>query len=133
MGINVILLDSHVLIWAVADPSRLSRAAASAIRRARRGDGLAVSVISLYEIAWQISSGRVHGYGTVEASVLRFLEGVTIRPITPAIAALATQFPSDYPGDPADRIIGATARAEGMTLVTRDERIRRSPLLKTVW
>lgn len=133
MGIVVILLDSHVLIWAVADSRRLSKAAASAIRRARRGDGLAVSSITAYEVAWQIASGRIQGFGTVEASVLRFLEGVTIRPITPEIAALATQFPESYPRDPADRIIGATARAEGMTLVTRDEKIRRSSLLKTVW
>jgi PIN domain nuclease of toxin-antitoxin system len=133
MGILVILLDSHVLIWAVADPKRLSRAAASAIRRARRGDGLAVSAISEYEVAWQIASGRVQGYGTVEASLLRFLEGVMVQPITPAIAALAAQFPHDYPRDPADRLIGATARAQGLALVTRDEKIRRSPLLKTVW
>ena len=129
----MILLDSHVLIWAVADSKRLSKAAASAIRRARRGDGLAVSAITAYEVAWQIASGRIQGYGTVETSVLRFLEGVTVRPITPEIAALATQFPDDYPRDPADRLIGATARAEGLTLITRDERIRRSPLLKTVW
>ena len=129
----MILLDSHVLIWAVADSKRLSRAAASAIRRARRDDGLAVSAITAYEVAWQIASGRIHGYGTVENSVLRFLDGVTMKPITPEIAALAAQFPEDYPRDPADRIIGATARAEGLTLVTRDERIRRSPLLKTVW
>jgi PIN domain nuclease of toxin-antitoxin system len=133
VGILVILLDSHVLIWAVADPKRLSRAAASAIRRARRGDGLAVSAITAYEVAWQITSARIQGYGTVEAAVRRFLEGVTIRPITLEIAALATQFPDDYPRDPADRLIGATARAEGLTLVTRDERMRRSPLLKTVW
>lgn len=129
----MILLDSHVLIWAVSDTKRLSSAAASAIRRARRGGGVAVSAISTYEVAWQIASGRVQGYGTVEAALLRFLEGVTVRPITPEIAALATQFPADYPRDPADRIIGATARAEGMTLVTRDERIRRSPLVRTVW
>jgi PIN domain nuclease of toxin-antitoxin system len=133
VGILVILLDSHVLIWAVADPKRLSRAAASAIRRARRGDGLTVSAITAYEVAWQITSARIQGYGTVEAAVRRFLEGVTIRPITLEIAALATQFPDDYPRDPADRLIGATARAEGLTLVTRDERMRRSPLLKTVW
>ena len=129
----MILLDSHVLIWAVADSKRLSKAAASAIRRARRGDGLAVSAITAYEVAWQIASGRIQGYGTVETSVLRFLEGVTMRPITPEIAALAAQFPEDYPRDPADRLIGATARAEGLTLVTRDERIRRSPLIRTVW
>jgi PIN domain nuclease of toxin-antitoxin system len=97
------------------------------------GDGLAVSAITAYEVAWQITAGRIQGYGTVETSVLRFLEGVTMRPITLEIASLAAQFPEDYPRDPADRIIGATARAEGLTLVTRDEKIRRSPLLKTVW
>ena len=129
----MILLDSHVLIWAVADSKRLSRAAASAIRRARRGDGLAVSAITAYEVAWQIASGSIQGYGTVETSLLRFLEGVTMRPITTEIAALATQFPDDYPRDPADRLIGATARAEGLTLVTQDERIRNCPLLRTVW
>jgi PIN domain nuclease of toxin-antitoxin system len=133
VGILVILLDSHVLIWAVADSKRLSKAAASAIRRARSGDGLAVSAITAYEVAWQIASGRIQGYGTVEASVLRFLEGVTMWPVTPEIAALAAQFPEDYSRDPADRLIGATARAEGLTLVTRDERIRRCTLLKTVW
>ena len=133
MGDKVILLDSHVLIWALSDSKRLSRAAASAIRRARRGGGLAASAISTYEVAWQIANGRVQGYGTVEASLLRFLEGVTVLPITPEIAALATQFPESYPHDPADRIIGATARAQGMTLVTHDERMRRSPLIRTVW
>jgi PIN domain nuclease of toxin-antitoxin system len=58
---------------------------------------------------------------------------VQVKPITPEIAALATQFPNEYPRDPVDRLIGATARAEGLALVTRDESIRRSPLLKTVW
>lgn len=42
-------------------------------------------------------------------------------------------FPDDYPHDLADRMIGATARAEGLALVTRDESIRKSPLLKTIW
>ena len=60
-------------------------------------------------------------------------EGIAIKPITLEIAALANQFPDDYSGDPADRLIGATARAEGLTLVTRDENIRRSPLIRTVW
>ncbi len=61
------------------------------------------------------------------------IEGVAVLPITPEIAALASQFPEDYPSDPSDRLIGATARAEGLPLVTRDERIRRSPLVWTVW
>ena len=61
------------------------------------------------------------------------IEEVTVRPITPEIAALAAQFPDDFPRDAADRLIGGTARAEGLTLITHDENIRRSPLLKTVW
>jgi len=59
--------------------------------------------------------------------------GVSVCPLTPMVAALAVQFPEDYPRDPADRIIGATARAEGLTLITRDEQIQKSRLLKTIW
>lgn len=129
----MILLDTHVLFWAVDDSKTLSRTAASAIRRARRHGGIAISAISVWELALLLARGRIQGRGSIEASINLLIEHITVRPITPEIAALATQFPEDYPRDPADRIIGATARAEGLTLVTRDERIRRSPLLKTVW
>jgi PIN domain nuclease of toxin-antitoxin system len=129
----LILLDTHVLAWAGEDSRRLSRTAASEIRRARRGGGLAISAISLWELSWLLSRGRIRGLGTVETTLRIMTEGVTILPITPEIAALAAQFPADYPSDPPDRLIGATARAEGIALVTRDERIRRSPLLRTVW
>ncbi len=129
----MILLDTHVLVWTVADSKRLSRAAAAAIRRSQREGGLAVSAITLWELASLVARGRIQAYGTVEASVRLLIEGVTVRPITPEIAALAAQFPDDYPRDPADRLIGATARSEGLALLTRDENIRRSPLLKTVW
>jgi PIN domain nuclease of toxin-antitoxin system len=129
----VILLDTYVLIWARSDTKKLSRAAASEIKRARQRGGIAVSAMSAWELALLVVHGRIRAYGTVEASIQLLLEGVTIRPITPEIAALAVQFPDDYPRDPGDRLIGATARAEGLTLVTRDENIRRSPLLKTVW
>jgi PIN domain nuclease of toxin-antitoxin system len=79
------------------------------------------------------SRGRLEATGTIEASVQLVLErsGAIIKPITPEVASLATQFPDDFPR--ADRLIAATARAEGMVLVTRDERIRRCRLLKTVW
>ncbi len=80
-----------------------------------------------------MNRGRIQAPGTVESSIRQLLEDVTVRPITPEIAALAAQFPDDFPRDPADRLIGATARAEGLTLITGDENIRRSPLLKTVW
>ena len=134
MGVvGLILLDTHVLVWLTSDSRRLSRSAASEIRRARRGGGLAISAISLWELSWLLSRGRVQSFGTIEATVRSMIEGVTILPITAEIGVLAAQFPVDYPTDPTDRIIGATARAEGMTLVTRDEGIRRSPLVRTVW
>jgi PIN domain nuclease of toxin-antitoxin system len=133
VGILVILLDSHVLAWTVGDSKRLSRTAASEIRRARRGGGLAISAITLWELSWLLLRGRIQSYGTTEATLRSMTERITIFSITPEIAVLAAQFPETYPSDPSDRLIGATARAEGLALVTRDERIRRSPLIRTVW
>ena len=80
-----------------------------------------------------MARGRIQAYGTAEASVQLLIEGVIVKPLTAEIAALATYFPDDYPRDLADRLIGATARAEGLSLVTRDEKVRQSPLLRTIW
>lgn len=131
----MILLDTHALIWLVAEPARLSGVATEAIRRARTSGGLAIASITLWELAVLFVGGHVRGQGTVDASIRQVLDAarVTVREITPAIAALSTQFPDDFPRDPADRLIAATARAEGLTLVTRDERIRASALVRTVW
>lgn len=134
-GLAVILLDTHVLLWLAAEPSRLSRVATGAIRRALRSGGIAIASITLWEIAVLFAKGRLRSRGTIEASVQAILQatGATLREITPAIAALAAQFPADFSPDPVDRLIAATAREEGLTLITRDERIRSSPLVRTVW
>ncbi|MFB3920416.1 MAG: type II toxin-antitoxin system VapC family toxin [Terriglobia bacterium] len=131
----MILLDTHVVAWAVAEPERLSHKAASAIRRAHSSHGIAIAAITVWELAFLFSRGHLRAPGTVEECVRRVLDTAEpiVVPITPEIAALATQFPDDFPRDPADRLIAATARAEGIPLITRDERIRKSPLLKTVW
>jgi len=128
----VILLDTHSLVWMVADPKQISYSAASAMRESLRGDGLAISAITLWELASLIARGRIQAYGTVDASVKHLIEDVVVKAITPEIAALATQFGEDFSCDPADRLIAATARAEGIPLVTRD-RSMRSPLLHTIW
>jgi PIN domain nuclease of toxin-antitoxin system len=131
----VILLDTHVLVWAAIEPKRLSRAANAALRRAKVSDGIAIASISLWETASLFGRRRIESYTTVEVSVRQVLEtvGVVVLPLTVEVAVLTTQFAEDYPRDPADRIIGATARAEGMVLVTQDEKMRACPLLRTVW
>ena len=131
----MILLDTHALAWLVAEPERLSRPAASAIRRARISDGVAIASITVWELALLFARGILRTHSTVEAAVQNLLtrSGVVIVPITAEVAAIAAQFSDDYPKDPADRLIGATALAKGMGLVTRDERIRAYHRLKTIW
>jgi PIN domain nuclease of toxin-antitoxin system len=131
----VILLDTHVLAWLVAEPQRLSRPAAAAIRRARISDGLAISSITVWELALLFARGILRSHSTVESAVQNLLSrsGVVIMPITPEVAAIASQFSDDYPKDPAGRLIGATAMAEGIALITRDERIQKHSRLKTIW
>ena len=53
----MILLDTHVLIWAAIEPNRLSRGVAAALRRAKASDGLAIAAISLWEVASLFSDG----------------------------------------------------------------------------
>lgn len=127
------LLDTHALIWATADPAKLSRAATEAIRKASQEGGIAIAAITLWELAWLASQQRLQITGTVEAYLAEITARVAIRPITPQIAALANQFPANYPSDPCDRLIGATALAEAIPLVTKDAHIRRSLQINTVW
>ena len=129
----MILLDTQAVVWLTYQPDKLSRPAASAIRRARRSDGIAISAISLWEFAWILNAGLASVHGTVEATIEEVTSLFSVRSITPRIAAQASQFGSDYPNDPGDRIIGATALVEGMTLVTSDATLRRSRYIRTLW
>lgn len=129
----MILLDTHTLIWLVNEPALLSVEATATIRKSDRNGGLAISAISLWELAWLASHGRLEVLGTVDAFVRRISSRTSIRPITAEIAVLASQFPAPYPGDPCDRLIGATALAEGVPLVTKDRGIRGYKPIRTIW
>lgn len=129
----VIVLDTHT--WLCLEPRRLSGAAAAAIRRAANDGGLAIASVNLWEVAMMVVRGRVIPHGTPEAWLGALVDRsrVTVKGITPSIAVLATHFPDKFPADPADRLIAATARAEGVPLVSRDARIRAGAVVETIW
>ena len=118
---TTLLLDTHVVQWWSAEPDRLSPSAVTALEGAKE---LAVAAITWYELAWQANRGRI----TVTQPIPAWLDALsrTLRTVgvTPAIAVTAVLLPSSFPGDPADRIIYATAVESGWQLVTKDKRMR---------
>jgi PIN domain nuclease of toxin-antitoxin system len=129
----MILLDTHALVWLKAEPAKLSARAAEAIRTSRQSGGLAISAITLWELAWLATHGRLNFTGTVDDFIEKISSRTAIRPITPRIAVLANQLPPTYSSDPTDRLIGATALAEGIALITKDRTIRDCKQIKTIW
>jgi len=130
----MIVLDTHVLVNDALDPSRLSRGARDAIAEGQAADELACSDISLWEIAMLMARGRLR----VDADPAAFLEGLIqaralrILAITPAIAVLAQSDMFSH-GDPADRIVAATALAYRARLVSADQRLRKVKELSVIW
>lgn len=131
-SLTTILLDTHVVHWWSAEPQRLSAAATRALEQA---DELAVAGISWFELAWLARRERI----ALAIPARSWLEGLSARVrtvgITPAIADAAVSLPSSFPGDPADRLIFATALESGWRLVSKDRRIRdaRHPGPGVVW
>ena len=129
----MILLDTHALIWLALEPAKLSKAAREAIRESTRMGGLGISAITLWEAAWLVTHRRVDFTGTADAFLGEISSRTAVFPITKQIALLANQLPATYPGDRSDRLIGATAMAEGIALVTKDGTIRNCKQIKTIW
>jgi len=90
----MILLDTHVLIWLANEPAKLSMKASETIQAGRGSDGLALSAITVWELAWLATHGRISITGTMNAFVDELTSRTAIRPITHNIAILANQLPA---------------------------------------
>jgi len=117
---STLLLDTHAVHWWSAEPSRLSRSAQRALDEAEE---LLIAAISWHELAWLARHGRI----SVDIPIRTWLDelGAHVRTVglTPAIADTAVSLPSSFPGDPADRLIYASAIQQGTKLVTKDRSI----------
>lgn len=128
------LLDTHVLIWWLNDSKRLSRAQREVVESAHAGSPLLVSDISLWEVATLHSLGRIQ----LRMPLRTWLDKAVAPPlvrrhgVSPAIAAELATLSESFQRDPADRIIVATARVFGATLLTHDRRIIDAALVETL-
>jgi PIN domain nuclease of toxin-antitoxin system len=128
------LLDTHVLLRWFEHGRKLPAAQRRVVARAHPERPLWVSDITLWEIATLHALGRIR----LGLPVREWLERATAAPlvarsgISPAVAGEIASLPSSFPRDPADRIIVATARVLGATLLTSDERIIAAEVVPTL-
>ena len=128
------LLDTHVLIWWLQGDGPLSPAQRRVLGAADGDSPLRVSDISLWEVATLHSLGRIQ----LTLPLREWLEKAAAPPlvrrhgISPAVGAEAAALPDSFHRDPADRIIVATARVLGATLLTNDRHIVEAGLVSTL-
>jgi PIN domain nuclease of toxin-antitoxin system len=132
IGVGAVLLDTHVVHWWSAEPKRVSSPARKVLEGA---DELVVAAVSWYELAWLARHERI----AVTVPIRSWLDGLASQlrtiGVTPAVADTAVGLPASFPGDPADRLIYATAIEHGLDLITKDRAIRDHdrPRSLTVW
>ncbi len=126
------LLDTHTVLWALTDPSRLGGEAAKVI--ANRRSRLVVSAASAWEIATKHRIGKLPHADAVIGGYARHLDrlGATRLPLTEEHCLLSGSLDWAH-RDPFDRMLAAQAMIESLTLVTEDSAFRRLPGLRTLW
>ena len=122
---NLLLLDTHAWLWLVGGAEPLKRSVLSTVERGARQGRIQVSAISVWEVAMLEAKGRIRLSKDCLAWVHDALAspGISLVPLTAEIAVESCRLPGTFHGDPADRILVATARLLGATLLTRDAMI----------
>ena len=117
------LLDTCAVLW-IAEGAHLQEPAASALPKAQDGE-LFISPISAWEIATLAAKGKIALTMSPEVWFERFCDqrGVVLAEMSPSVLIASAALPGAPPSDPADRILLATAREFGYTLVTRDKHL----------
>ena len=119
---GALVLDTHVLVWLLDGDRRLGPTSRELIAEASTGTDVTFSAISAWEIAMLVSKRRL----ALDRDVLAWLDaarrlpGVRMAPLSVDVSVDSTRLPGDLHGDPADRLIVATARRADATLVTAD-------------
>lgn len=122
---NPIVLDTHILLWSLLKPEELSEDTRQLITMAQENSQLLLCSISLWEIAMLKIKKRINIYEPIRDFLesVASIDGLSVKDISPEIAAESVQLMDDFHGDPADRIIVATAKCYGATLLTRDQKV----------
>lgn len=131
----MIVLDTHALVWWVTGDAELSANARAAIKKELNGGEIIVSSISAWEIAMLVAREKLVLTVDVDAwlAAVAEIEVVRFVPVNNEIAVKSVSLPGEFHKDPADRMIVATARVLAVPLVTKDEKMRAYPHVKTIW
>lgn len=115
-----LLLDTHIWIWSLAEPKRLSRYVRDELKDPN--NELWLSPVSTWELLLLHAKGRIQLHGDPRDWVMRATAYMREAPLTHEIVVMAHELPLSHQ-DPADRFLAATAGVLGLTLVTADRRL----------
>ncbi len=120
-----LILDTHVFLWIMNEENELSLEAKEIIEASIIDGSVAISAISLWEISMLHKRESIFLNQPCLTWIKRSLEapGITLYPLTPEVTVESIFLPGGFHGDPADRMIVATARVLGVPLLTRDQKI----------
>jgi PIN domain nuclease of toxin-antitoxin system len=131
----MIVLDTHVWLWWLSNPEKLSPAAAERIEKETQASGIRISSISVWEIAMLVAKGRLELVVDITEwfAVTESLSFVKFIPVNNSVAVQAVRLPGHFHDDPADRIIVATAMVSSASIISADNKIRGYRGVKSVW